>query len=104
MHPATPIMIWRPSLRRSAFQYDRRDIIFCSALSRMEQVFMITAAASVSISVSEYPAIPIMVAITSLSATFIWHPYVSMRTFLSCVQFLSSEGKKNGFIIGSIRI
>ena len=32
-------------------------------------------------SVSSYPAIPITLATTSLSATFIWQPYVSISSF-----------------------
>lgn len=45
--------------------------IFCSALSRIEQVFINTASASSKVSHAEYPAIFITDAITSLSATFI---------------------------------
>ena len=39
-------------------------------------------AASSSVSATEYPAICITDAITSLSATFIWQPYVSINNFL----------------------
>ena len=47
-----------------------------------EQVFKNTASASSSVSAIVYPAIFIIDATSSLSATFIWQPYVSMNNFL----------------------
>src|SRR5690554_6070696 len=51
----------------------------------MEQVFTKMASASLSLSVSVYPSISMMEATTSVSATFIWQPYVSINSFLSLI-------------------
>ena len=80
MHPSTPIIILCP-LRRSASRVSRRLYIFCSALSRTEHVLRNTASASLMSSHDSYPAICITDATTSESATFIWHPYVSINSF-----------------------
>ena len=73
IHPNTPTIRCFRFLRKE-WKNSSRFRIFCSALSRMEQVFMNTASASSKVSQGEYPAICMIDAITSLSATFIWHP------------------------------
>ena len=70
IQPITPI--FRSLLfLRSELKYCKRDMTFCSALSRTEQVFIMIVSASFSLSVIWYPSDSIMAATTSLSATFI---------------------------------
>ena len=70
MQPITPTTRCLFFLRREA-KYWSLPITFCSALSRIEQVFTIMASASVILSQSTYPTVSITEATTSLSATFI---------------------------------
>ena len=63
---------------RWVLNWSRRPQMRCSALSRTEQVLaMITSATFMSV-VRSYPAAPNIEKTTSVSPTFIWHPYVSM--------------------------
>src|SRR5574344_364148 len=81
MQPITPIII-ALFLFFIAFNASNLFHIFSSAFSRMEHVLRNTASASSIFSVGSNPAIRIIEAMTSLSATFIWQPYVSMNSFL----------------------
>ena len=87
IQPITPTMRRERRRRRKEARNWRRDTIFCSALSRIEQVLRRMASASSIFSVTAYPAISIIDATTSLSATFIWQPYVSIKSRRSVVAF-----------------
>ena len=62
--------------------------IRCSALSRIEQVLISINPASPISLVKLYPDFERIEITTSLSATFIWQPYVSIYTFLIILSIL----------------
>mmetsp|Transcript_8717 Transcript_8717/g.21958 ORF Transcript_8717/g.21958 Transcript_8717/m.21958 type:complete len:224 (-) Transcript_8717:308-979(-) len=94
MQPSTPttgFSFFFLRLRR-LLKYARRCQIFASAFSRMAQVFTRITSASCMSSVLSHPLSLSTESITSLSLTFIWHPYVSTYTCLRAVGVAAAPG------------
>ena len=98
-HPDTAInssgLALLSSFSRPSWLYN-----FCSALSRILQVFIRMKSASANFPVASYPSSSKIPSMTSESYLFIWHPKVIMAAFFLFILDLSRESASQNIATG----